>query len=162
MMPGRAVSAGGRAAATGGETEEVGDARETAKAHPVWAALAKQAGDAFVLQWCFLRNRGRWGRGRMPRRFMWARPVERPRCGRGTRLAGPERFAAQAAAASDVLAFYELYVAIRRRLSGRAEVLDLCCGGGGQSQGVSRMGGVPRGIDVEERFINSSLLREWK
>eukprot|EP00966_Prymnesium_polylepis_P311264 7191247-Prymnesium_polylepis.1 len=134
-----------------------------------WRELAKLAGHAFQLQWIFLRTSRFWRRDAFPPRFMWVRPGRESRCGMGANLASEAEFQEQAHRASECLAFYELYVAVWRRLAGGADVLDCCCGGGGQSEGVARMGGVPFGIDRElsssyqqrfgeHRFSRASIL----
>ena len=108
-------------------------------------------GHAFRLQWLFWRRRDTWTKGGLHRRFIGLTPNLWSRCGRGERLATPSEFSGQAGAVEGCLAWYELYVAAFRRLKGSAAVVDLCCGGGGQSQGVKRMGALPLGIDKEER-----------
>ena len=117
----------------------------------VWGRLARMTGHAFRLQWLFWRRRDTWTKGGLHRRFIGLTPNLWSRCGRGARLATPSEFSGQAGAVEGCLAWYELYVAAFRRLKGSAAVVDLCCGGGGQSQGVKRMGALPLGIDKEER-----------
>jgi hypothetical protein len=117
---------------------------------PVWGRLARLAGDAFRLQWIFGRCRGVWRRGGLRPDFVWLRPSPWTRCGGGANLAVPSELSAQAGGVEGCLAWYELYVAAFRRLKGSAAMLDLCCGGGGQSQGAQRLGAVPMGIDQVE------------
>ena len=141
------AAGGGRAA--GVRTEE-----------PVWGRLARLAGDAFRLQWIFGRCRGAWRRGGLRHDFVWLRPSPWTRCGGGANLAVPSEFSAQAADVEGCLAWYELYVAAFRRLKGSAAMLDLCCGGGGQSQGAQRLGAVPMGIDQVEMRSYASRFGE--
>jgi hypothetical protein len=116
--------------------------------------------DAHVrfLQFCFracthLRPRC-WRRGQLRIPFsclslLWRKSPLR-RCRGGANLAHQEEFDAQKRSAERMLAWYDLYVIVLRRLESglTPSVLSLFCGAGGDSEGKRRAGGTGLGVDA--------------
>ena len=73
-------------------------------------------------------------------------------CRNGLLLASEDQRLAQQGVARAVLAWYDQYVDLHRRLhSGRTpNALVLCCGEGGASEGVRRAGGAAHGQDLRD------------
>ena len=98
-----------------------------------------------------------WTRGRlrvpmMATRLLW-RSAPLRRCRGGRNLAADAEFEEQASLARRMLAWYELYVTVLRRLeSGDSpSVVHLFCGAGGDAEGRRRAGGTGIGVDASEQ-----------
>ena len=95
---------------------------------------------------------GGWTRGGARGRGRLLKPTEH-RCRGGKALAAEQEFAEQRKRAESVLAWYDQYVALLRRLEDgqTPSVLHLYGGGGGSSEGGRRAGATGFSVDSEEQ-----------
>jgi len=122
---------------------------------------------ARLIQWTWRR------RHRLPLhgvRWPMLRPV--PRCLYGTNLATDSEFETQHARAWQVINHYKIYFQVFERIEKEPLAIgDVACSEGGQSYGIREMGGLPRGLDIEdqprwraefgdESFVLGSALKE--
>ena len=92
------------------------------------------------------REDGRVRPGDWRRCSPWIRSRTNPRC-LSQGIAGVEDFEKQAELAAEVVMWYQQYVRILRRLSGRTPVaVSGFCGAGGTDEGIRRCGGASVGF----------------
>jgi len=89
------------------------------------------------------------GRGEWRRYTPFYRPCAKPRCQAAGGIASDAEFEEQAERAQSVIMWYDQYVRVLEKLTGRpAAAVSGFCGGGGSDEGIRRSGGVSEGIDA--------------